>query len=863
MPTIIDRQRGRSEVARWRAAVQSHIVKHAELGGDGQDQPYEQALANLAHAYLKDKAPGLLDYEVGFQLLDRNEDNSKAVGVRGFKVGSQILYAPVFFIDGDLKGNELLYIKNDDQFVPLKENWINYLLKKKPLSLGEGVHKDLRRIGVRAPTLSRIVHSPSKFASAMPGWLQQGLPALAYAATTNPYTDPRYKDVRTLPTLLKEGGIKTVRALLKYAQTYPGIARGLDQFYDLKLIQDLLADLKREKTAAAVSVLSGLDVPPYRPLPGWARGDSVLGDVGPEHPIKKGSLQVYTYNPNALSKLPKTLTVPDTENLLENGMLIKDQREVADKSVAYKVQMRQAMVNPDTTGLYDILVKPDVLEKMLVIIGPHGPDGRKVFATVARVEGEPKGWINVHASYLWAAKQYSDEDWKNWVESLPDADTLTGDSDGQYIVVGPGRPDGTLPFIVEGSVGSNEGYKMLNVRFDMFAARPRPASHRGITLWSYYKSRLSDPVDFYDRWNDGERIHLGAPTGSEVRSRMGDLFMPKGSKLFTVEKADYDDDQWDVPEEDLTKVTRPIKSLTGGKGESKTPPVSTAHVMSIEMGMWRDKVGSTIPHHRIAIAFDGSRAAVNGRRSMTEKQAIVHLVRDHGFTEGVARNMLKMAEENRFKKPGPALEFRVEYAPWVKQARGPYMTDEGPTAPAIPDPTYSSGNFMNPDYPSQDPQSESIPVDGMFPDPANRELQRPNTNLDPDPPWRNNNSASPDPGAAQAATEAAATGQREIFDTSMLGSLLKTTRDDQLTDRYLGDLMKGMDRIGRILFQLYWHREAFEERYGKSHVPELEDMLRNSFEDMGDLVLDLKQKTVEADPEAAMQRTDFKSDTND
>jgi hypothetical protein len=75
--------------------------------------------------------------------------------------------------------------------------------------------------------------------------------------------------------------------------------------------------------------------------------------------------------------------------------------------------------------------------------------------------------------------------------------------------------------------------------------------------------------------------------------------------------------------------------------------------------------------------------------------------------------------------------------------------------------------------------------------------------------------------------------------------------------------MKGMVRIGRILFQLYWHREAFEERYGKSHVPELEDMLRNSFEDMGDLVLDLKQKTIEPDPGEAMQRLDFKSDTND
>ena len=100
-------------------------VKIATLGGKGDDVPFEQAFSNLAHAYLQDKAPGLMDHEVGFQLLDRNAENTKAVGVFAFKVGSLWLYAPMFFLNGDLKGHELLYLKNQDMFVPLKENWIN------------------------------------------------------------------------------------------------------------------------------------------------------------------------------------------------------------------------------------------------------------------------------------------------------------------------------------------------------------------------------------------------------------------------------------------------------------------------------------------------------------------------------------------------------------------------------------------------------------------------------------------------------------------------------------------------------------------------------------------------------------------
>jgi len=283
------------------------------------------------------------------------------------------------------------------------------------------------------------------------------------------------------------------------------------------------------------------------------------------------------------------------------------------------------------------------------------------------------------------------------------------------------------------------------------------------------------------------------------------------------------------------------------------------------MGMWHEKVGEevrvrtdrlgmTIPHDRLVIRFDGSSANIDGGGYLTEKQAIVHLVRDKGFTEKVARALLAEAQGNFAKKTGPMAEFRVEYAPWVKwamnkRAANPYLLDDSPIAPAIPDPRYDQDSYMGSYVPSQKPQEDFLPVDGMRADPANRELYRP--------------TVEPDPYAAHAATEAAAKGQREIFDTSILGGLLKTTRDDQLTDRYLGDLMKGMDRIGRILFQLYWHRDSFEERYGKQHVPELEDMLRNSFEDIGDLVLDLKQKTIEPDPESAGQRIDFKSDTND
>jgi hypothetical protein len=93
---------------------------------------------------------------------------------------------------------------------------------------------------------------------------------------------------------------------------------------------------------------------------------------------------------------------------------------------------------------------------------------------------------------------------------------------------------------------------------------------------------------------------------------------------------------------------------------------------------------------------------------------------------------------------------------------------------------------------------------------------------------------------------AAQSGQKDVFDTSMIGSLIKSVRDDTMVDRHLGALMGGLDKIGRILFSFYWHKDKFEDRYGKKDMPELEDNLRNSFEQLGDLLLFLKQKTIEA-----------------
>jgi hypothetical protein len=143
--------------------------------------------------------------------------------------------------------------------------------------------------------------------------------------------------------------------------------------------------------------------------------------------------------------------------------------------------------------------------------------------------------------------------------------------------------------------------------------------------------------------------------------------------------------------------------------------------------------------------------------------------------------------------------------------------------------------IMGSSVPTQLGIDVGVPVTGMSASQTDRQIYNPNPMFD-----------SKD---VRSVVDAAQSGQKEVFDTAMIGGMLRAVRDDSLVDRYMGDLTKGLDKLGRILFMFYWHGDRFAERYGKADMPELEDSLRNAFEMLGDVILFLKQKTIEPYPE--------------
>jgi hypothetical protein len=757
-------------------------VKAAELGGDGQDTTFEQSFVSLARTYLRDKAPGLLDYEVGFQLLERNQDNTRAVGIFGFKVGPQWLYAPVFFLNGDLKGHELLYLKNTDQFVPMKENWLNFLLNRKPPLLGEEVNRQSSRLGVMAPDLQPLRRVPYKFASHTPEWLQGALPAIGRLVTSNPLEGERF----ALPKFLKESS-EGIQSFLQLGLQQPELVNMAARVYG----QETLDEAVKAAAARPKVLLAG---PRLRKRRGLKPVTSILPPTAEEDLREKEASRLQFILPGTELPLWDSLTEKEAEEIVQKGMVIRDERQFG--SMVVETQAPLKAENPTQTGLYDLLTSPNHLERVLILQAPYSTGGQHSWATVIRLDGD-KNFLNIHNSHLWTECKLDDQ-WQSFYDGLPSADSDL-ELNATYVFIGK-KGQGSVPIKIEQKLSAGDGAKRYKVWCRDYADRGR-ADH-------FSKQPMgTTPFHGDSVYADQRVVHINRNADTKMRLVNGVLYVPSGAKALKVLDAN-----------------QPASSdccMSSDSKDGKKPPTeifpATLHELCLTM---KQKFAS------LKVTSDGSELDVNGKR-LNKVAGLIHLMRDFGMREKLARSVIKQADR---KKVVSLL---------VKSAYG--LQESGPNAPAYLDPYETSDNIFHSGATQQQPLNYQQVVPEMMAshnyDPSRHQART----------THDQNTYDQNP--MQIAMQAAQSGQKDVFDTATLGTLLKATKNDSLIDRHLGDLMKGMDRVGRIYFQLLWHNDEFADRYGKHDLPELEDSLRNAFESIGDVTLYLKQRTVQPYPE--------------
>jgi hypothetical protein len=739
-------------------------VKAAGIAGADDDTNFEQAFSNLAHAYLRERAPDLLNYEQGFQLIDRDEDDTKAVGVFGFRVGEAQLLAPVFFLRGKLKGHELLYLKDQDLIVPLKEDWIAQLLNKKPELLGEGIDQQRSRRNLLTPDLNPLVAPYRKMAASVRDF------APVYAAYAQVESLDKAltrfakvaEDLRLEP-FLKQASLQTLDAIVQHCEQHPEMLQWIDQYCGPNVLSDAI------KTAKARE--NDITLMPAQP----ATYGSIFKEAEPTNDLK---IITFDYTEaTGPTDIPDHLTYEEQTKLINDGVLIQDGRKAEGYTKAYKIQVEQRLQNPGQTGLYEVMLKPGDLEQCLVIVAPTGAAGTYNQAVVVKT-GTPHDYTVTTVQNVWTVSETGREDYKDWFDKLPDADSM--DESADYVVLGH-RGQGSMPFRVLKDLG-NGRYQVsfltetrgLSSQYSDCNLRHKP--------WTEYGN-------IHNLGWESEYVCLNGKLGTSFRAAGSELYVPTGFKLL--------------------------------KLSDSNELLQLGNVVDGELSLMRKTA-------ELKVINDGLEVSVNNSPLMSKKAGLIHLVRDHGLREAAARELLKLAEV----AVGNGVRVRVKYAEGWKPPEVHYNP---------PWPVYrTSMGMMSNRNQEQYPQEDTVNIPGLNSRLSNLSGYR----VDPV-----TDSLRKD---QEYVAHAAQSGQREVFELGAIGAILKAMREDTLVDRYMPNLFKGLDALGRILMSLYAHGDKFADRYGQTDMPELEDNLRNAFEQLGDVILYLKQKDVQLLPQGQL-----------
>lgn len=749
------------------------FVGHKSAADVSDDEgKFEQAFANIAMTQVKNKSPQLLENLLGFQLVDRNEDKTKAVGILGFDVGGKLMYVPVFFLAGKVKGLELLFLKDQNQFVPCEEDWVNYLLGRRPHILGEGSDKTPRELGASTPTYASLSWVPSgtKFAStvaSMPAWAQAFLPTMARCTITDDSVWQKFASTNELVMALwpesdLEGLLSSsygaVAAAVRETQRRPAVKAAFDKMYGPDFLGNCLMKL-RTKLAAMLpktDVLKSAEAPVQLDF----LGQPIVAKT-PDIEIRYKTADVYTDD----------LTDEQQSALLRDGVVVLDHRKSAEQvaNVYYTTQGPLTLQNPDDTGIYQVLTKGNKFERCLVVANPIGGDGRAPGVLVYPLGGDKK-WVLTSANNVFVKDKESNEDFQKWLSSQSTDTALATDS--VYMLMNKDG-SGSVPFEVYDKV--DDGTYRVSFRDHVERSRVHPS--RG------YDACCSASCDDLP-----PHVYIRNQNGNRFKAFQGSLHASKDCYRIKL-KANRDSEG--------NYIDSPSPIQPGGVDDLYFEIMAKTAALKV----WSDH-GSFY---------------INRDNPVSPTDAVVKLVCQYGVTEKVAHQILKEAQ-------------RPEGARYrLKEASSPFLTQSNIQVPDMPSVGY--GYDPRNGAALQESEEYHLPVRGMqFAEPGDYGMSQ---------------FGDPEPrGMRQAVSAAAQTGQKKVFDTSAMTSMIRAIGDDQLVDSHLGDLMRALNRLGQLLFTFYWHQDDFADRYGKQDLPELEDAIRNSFQTLGAVILYLRKKSI-------------------
>lgn len=697
----------------------------------------ETTLNDLANARLRDKAPALVNYMVGFQLLKANEEGNRAVGIFGFEIDDAMYYCPVFFLNGEVKGLDSLYSVDSDLFMPLTEEWINTLIHRKAQKLGEPDSKSTHERGVRFPDYRRLTQLPPSNAKS----------AALETIESRMLDFPELTDVApSLPVLARETGLsgQIVEAMRSNAK----LASAIGTFYDAL---DFIDAPKVAEAKKKVIIIGGFT------------------DEGVED-----------------------LTDDQRRDVLKGGIAVVDERPSKDHSMVWPTNTKLEFSSPGTNGLYDVVMADGSLEAALCY-RMSGPDlgtctNNLLLVTKSKVGLVPYRSVSVMREY----SRQEREDFLNKAgvapESLSVGDTVSFLSRTGEI---------SIPVTIEGITNGSDDFKVYTVR-------PTSALYRGygsskVATHMTWEPSVRDVPVAIDSYDKPGLKHRGSPV-----ERIHQVVVRKGDNT----RLAYALDKIIVSE----KGFRAIKLGRNGEwsdnidvsdlGDAKTVEIATTKIAQ-DIKVWSSGDGL------LNIRDEGP------AKGYSKIAAVTHLVCGLGMSGEDALGIVKSAGITP-----------VGY--WVKKSADlqsfPELNDRSETG------------FMSQFH----PQTQPYETKNVTPSPDNSRF------YDYKSPFGGGGDGEQPNDTLSTVENASELGSKEVFDAAALMSIVKSSRPTELVERYMPAIIAGMDRLGRLLFAAFWHYDEYKERFG-DELPDLIDNLRSTFEHLGDIVTQVKQRSLSGD----------------
>lgn len=738
----------------------------------------EQTFSDLAYSHLRDKSQQLLDYLVGFQMLKTEDDGKRAVGIFGFEIDEDYYYSPVFFLNGEIHGPDSIYSVKSDLFIPITDDWINTIINRRQLELGDVDRRSREERGVRTPNYSKL--------KIIPGGSGNINLKLGSSETVLDAMMGEREQLPDLPAAMRAAGVagQFKQAMLDNSR----LRSKVEQFHSLFDFYDE-AQTKVAAQEEPVTVITSIT-------------DAATG----------------------------SLTDEQRKELLEDGVTVIDNRPEVDKSMVYKSETKDVLENPTGGALYDMLCGDGTVK--LALISPTGTGDNHVIVHIPSEDMHgclPGRYVNV-------VRKYNRQETIDWLKSNGVTPSeVTPGSVGFFMST---DCEGTAPFCLSEKRGGLDNITCIKVH-DKYRCDVRGGANYGMYDAFSPSSGYRSPFDggnasgpnngnanqnMFDS-NNRQNLHPQDQVQEVVIAEFGSpKVIYNGKQLLVNDKSFYF-----VPltKMELRKPKDDDDNESFYQGEKYRSPAYDRILKCDDFGNYNtiraaiEKSASALKIWKTAsdITIDGDLGQFSSHRPT---EVMKHLVVKHAFDLEDAKVVVAAAQRQ------PTV-FKVKYAAELLQL--PDIDDTG------------TGGQMNMEVPEQIPYSTKQVAQS----PDNRDIYRYFSPFGAG----GGEGAGGDPGAGtfDIVDEAAETGQKEVFDAAALASLIKTHNPTDMIDKFIPTMTAGMDRLGRMLFLIYWHYNDFEERYGDRDLAEFIDNIKSVFEQLGDIIVFAKKRTLAGDPE--------------